>query len=197
MTQNIFGAETPVTQNVEDGVALSVGTRFQSDVNGTVTHARWWFPTVLPGGTVQAGLFRNSDSSLLANVSFTSPVAGDWNQVAFSSPVTIVAGVEYTIVIWTPSRYVATGGYFVSPKVVGNLTCPLAAGRFTTGGTGPQFPSGGFNNGCYFADVVFVPAGAPAGLTVTVWNGSVELPTSGITVWNGSVELPATVESVV
>lgn len=150
---NIFGTETPALPDANDSVALVLATRFTPDVDGQITHARWRFPNTLPGGTVQATLYRVGDGAQLGTVNFPgSPVAGAWNEVAFASPVDVVDGTEYAIAILTPDRYVATSAYSW-PKVSGELSASGAQLSVNPVMVMPTNPS--FGDATYFADVVF------------------------------------------
>lgn len=164
----VFGNATPAAPNEadEDG---SYGTviDIEAGVTGTVTHARWRFPNTLPSGQVTWHLYDLTNAVALAEHTFTAPVAGQWVQGLLSGPG-IQGPVEITgprrLVAWvgTPDRYVATGGFFNGhAEANGPLTAPAtettANGRF--GGDPVSVPSGTFNGGCYFADLVFnVPA---------------------------------------
>jgi hypothetical protein len=115
----------------------------------------------------KANLWRTSDANKMggADAVFAYPGTPDgWNQVALTNPVPVDAGVEYCAAIWTPLRYVATtGGASPWPLTNGDLSAPSLAGRFSSGASGiVDFPTGSFNNGCYFVDVVFETADDPA-----------------------------------
>lgn len=178
MAQTLFTSQVPVNPDLSDNTVYSLGTYFTPAVNGTVTHIRWWFPTTTqPGGVpVKAALFRNSDNVKISDpvdVEFPSPgTLNDWNQVALSPPVAVVAGSTYCATIRTPGRYPNSGGGASPwPIVNGDLSTGLQAGRFldmgSPGASDVQFPTGNFNDGCYFVDLVFEPdGGTPAEGTV-------------------------------
>lgn len=166
MTESLFTSQVPVFHDASDGTVYTLGTYFTPAVDGTITAIRWWFPfTAQPfDQAVKASLFRNSDSAKLAaepDVAF--PVPGDldqWNEVALASAISVTAGVTYCAAIRTPDRYVAsTGASSPWPLTNGDLSTPADAGRFAvTGGTETIFPTNASGSGCYFVDVVFVPA---------------------------------------
>jgi hypothetical protein len=164
---SLFTSQTPALGDAADGTdSYSMCTYFTPAVDGTITHIRWWFPASgQPGGVApKANLFRTSDSSKIggADVTFAYPgTPGGWNQIALAAPVSVVSGEQYAATIWTPLRYVASsGGSSPWPLTNGNLSTPSNAGRFTSGASGNvDFPTGSFNNGCYFVDAVFVPTG--------------------------------------
>lgn len=192
---SLFTSQTPVSGDLADGTdSYSMGTYFQSSVAGTVTHIRWYFPASgQPGGVApKANLFRNSDSLKLggADAVFAYPgTPAGWNQVALSTPVSIAANTLYCAAIWTPLRYVSSGGGATPwPLTNGELSTPANAGRFASGASGNvEFPASSFNNGAYFVDVVFVPDGAsttPVTSTLTVkWRVYNKVTSSLTTKW--------------
>jgi hypothetical protein len=166
MAQSLFTSQVPTARDNADGTdSYSMGTYFTPGVDGTITHIRWWFPqSAQPGGVaVKANLFRTSDSAKLggADASFASPGTPDaWNQVALTAPVTVTGGTQYCATVWTPLRYVSTGGFFGTGMTNGDLSAPAVAGRFTGGASGNvEFPTNSFGNANYFVDVLFEPAG--------------------------------------
>lgn len=171
MAQTLYGSDVPAAPDNSDGVSYAMGTRFTPNVNGSATHGRWYFPANPPGDgvssdPVRVGIYRNSDEVLLGATEFPlSATLNSWNQVAFTTPISLESGVEYTVVIWTYRRYVATGAYFANPRTVGDITMPATAGRFGESPLGLAYPNGSFNNGAYFADLVFVPAGSTTPFT--------------------------------
>jgi hypothetical protein len=200
MSDNLFGAEVPNVTNADDGTDLSLGTLWTPDVNGTVTHARWYFPNPVPNAAVKFALYRTSDSANLGGSAFpfspTPPTAGAWAQQAFPTPIAVQAGVQYMIVVWTPNTYVATGGY-AWPKVSGHLSTPSNAGRFVTGIGDISIPGSSFNNGNYFADLVFEPAGGTTSVTGAVdlrWRVSNTVSSTSDLRWRVSTTLTATVD---
>lgn len=161
--ETLFGDTVPVDLDLTDGTAYTMGTRFTPAVNGEATHGRWHFPTTIPHASnpVLVGIYRNSDEVLLGWTEFPlGATLGAWNQVAYSSPIALTAGTEYTTVIHTPARYVASGSFHAITKNNGaNLNMPTIAGRFSAGPYGSfQFPGGSYNAGGYFPDLAFVPA---------------------------------------
>lgn len=158
MAQTIFGTEVPANLNNNDGDSYSLGTRFRPSVNGQATHGEWYFPTTTPSAPVQMGIYRDSDQVLLRSATFPGGESGGRSQVAFVPPVDLVATIDYTVVVWTPDRYVSTGGYFGTDKTVGDLYCPVTAGRFLVSPI-LAFPDQSFGNANYWPDLVFVPEG--------------------------------------
>lgn len=163
-TYNVFGNAVPTAPNETDADG-SYGTviDIQAGVTGTVTHARWRFPDTLPSSPVTWHLYDLTNSVALAEHTFTAPVAGQWVQEALNGagiegPVQITGPRRVIAWVGTPDRYVATGGFFTGhAETNGPLTAPatetVANGRF--GGDPASVPSGTFNGGAYFPDLVF------------------------------------------
>lgn len=181
MSESLFTSQTPAGQFSDGAPGLTLATLFTPAVDGTVTGIRWYFPSILPAGTVTAQLYSRTDDSsgtLLASGTFTSPTGGAWNTAALTStPVT--AGSYYYATIWTPDRYVVTTNFFLSALVNGNLTAPASDngiprrnGRFAAGAS-PTYPTTSSNEPCYFVDVVFTAGG---GATV---DGAASLSAAG------------------
>lgn len=191
MADSIFTSETPSLTNANDGTRYTLCTLFRAAVDGTITHGRWYFPTTLPSSSPVFALYsRTSDAAgtEMARATFSDPVAGAWNTVVLASAQPVTAGSYYYAAVWTPDRYVATGGFFAGSAVTsGNLVAPAddtdvprRNGRFNDFGTEPEYPDAQFGGGCYFADVVFVAgavADARAGSTPTVAGGRTSLLT--------------------
>lgn len=170
MAESIFTDQVPALTNANDSTAYTLATLFTPAVNGAVTHIRWRFPDTSPSAPVVGALYsRTSDAAgtELSRATFASPVAGTWNTAELPSPVNISVGGYYYTAVWTPDRYVATGGFFTSTALTtGNLTAPAddtvtprRNGRFNDFGVEPNYPDFQFDGGGYFVDVVFEAAG--------------------------------------
>lgn len=162
MADSLFTVETPSNGDVNDGVEQTLGTVWKSDAAGSVTHGRWYFPATLPAGSIDWVLYL-TDGTEVARATFSSPVAGTWNQVALGSPYSYSTPDTFMVAaVVTPDRYVATNSFFnVSDLVSGHLTAPATGnvaggnGRFSNGDV---YPTSTFSGGCYFVDLVFTTA---------------------------------------
>lgn len=162
---NIFTNQTPGLPDANDSQQYSLGTRFTVSANGhSVQSIRWFFPTVLPGGTVTAELWHKTSDitgTLLGTTTFSAPVAGQWNNSTnFGSPIAISTGQEYVAVIHTPDHYVATTGFFVGNSVTNSFLTSAADDNATPNHNGLLFigavgnyPSSGASGSCFFVDV--------------------------------------------
>lgn len=170
MADSLFTVETPSNPDVDDGVEQTLGTVWSSDVEGSITHGRWYFPATLPAGGVDWVLYDMAGTEL-ARETFAAPVTGAWNTVALSTPYTYSTPDEHLIAaVLTQDRYVATNSFFnVADLESGHLTAPATGnvsggnGRFSNGDTAP---SNTFSGGCYFADLVFTTEAPAQGVTV-------------------------------
>ena len=61
----------------------------------------------------------DSNGNLLATATFSAETGNGWQQVSFSAPVTIQAGVIYVASYHTNGFYSADAGYFASPVTNG------------------------------------------------------------------------------
>lgn len=149
---SLFSDETtPTVLEVNDGVPLSLGTRFTSDVNGVVTGVRFYKS---PGNTgVHAGSLWNQNGVELATGTFTNESASGWQQLSFATPVTIAKNTAYVV-----SYRSTTGRYSVTPNAFAQRDLSWAPLRVTsTSGAytyGSGFPSSS-SGSSYLVDVVF------------------------------------------
>lgn len=193
MSETFFGAENPSVPQSNDGTPYTLGTRFEPLATGQVTHLRWYCPPDAPDGMVGFYLYRNSDQQVLAFEERSLALnGGTWVEVELAEPITITPGTAYTAAVFTPNRYPSTPGYSWPKASTNGSLLSAAPGGYFNGNFTASYPDTTFNNGNYFADVVFEPSGG-AGPAVTVWEGAVERP-AAVTVWDGSTEKPATIE---
>ncbi len=170
-------AFTP-SENTYSYGSYDVGEKFESSVAGMVTGARFYKQTWMAGFT-HVGYLWSSTGQLLASATFTGESSFGWQQVSFSSPVSIAANTVYIVSFSSGGGYFGiTSGYF---SAAGYTNGPLQAlSNGVAGGNGVyQTSSGGFPsiNGVgmnFWADVVFSPTSTPsvvphssvAGLTI-------------------------------
>jgi hypothetical protein len=184
-TETLFGTEVPAITNASDGAVYVLGTRFTPAVNGTVTHGRWYFPTTAQNGVIH-GVYRTSDQVLLGQQSFPDATPSGWQQVAYGTPVSLVAGVEYLYALRLPSNYVATVGY-PWPKVStgGNLTAGTDNGWLINASAALQFPTTKSGNGAsFFVDGVF-----STGASTTPWSKDLDLRWRVLAGWAQDVDV--------
>jgi len=153
-------ADTAVPGTVDAGPDNSVelGVRFQSDVAGRIAGIRF-YKASLNSGTHTGSLW-SSTGTLLASGTFTGESASGWQQMTFSTPVTIAANTIYVASYHCGAgHYSDNTGFFAT----GLNTPPLHAPADGTGGfngvyqygTSSAFPSLGWSSSNYWVDVVF------------------------------------------
>jgi N,N-dimethylformamidase beta subunit-like protein/uncharacterized protein DUF4082/Big-like domain-containing protein len=153
--------------NIDSGPDNSVelGVKFKADLKGTITGIRFYKSSNNTGTHV--GSLWNSSGALLASVTFSNETPSGWQQVSFSTPVTITASTVYVASYHTTvGHYSDDQGYFASSGVDNPPLHALENGvsgfdgvytyRSTT-----AFPSSGFRFSNYWVDVVFVPSAVP------------------------------------
>ena len=97
---------------------------------------------------------------MLANATFANETASGWQQVNFTTPVSITANTIYIAPYHTNAgEYSANGNYFANSHTNGPLTAPSSA---SSGGDGVYaysgsnvFPNNTYNANNYWVDVVF------------------------------------------
>jgi len=151
----------PAVVDAGKDIPIELGLSFKSDVSGTVTGVRFYKSSANTGTHV--GNLWSGTGTLLASATFTSETASGWQQVNFSSPVTITANTVYVV------SYHCNGGHYSVNGAAfaksGFDSAPLHAlanssgtpdGPFTYGASS-QFPKSTYNASNYWVDVVFNP----------------------------------------
>jgi N,N-dimethylformamidase beta subunit-like protein/uncharacterized protein DUF4082/Big-like domain-containing protein/cadherin-like protein len=150
-------SDTPATVTVSDNNSVELGVKFQASRNGTITGIRFYKGPQNTGA--HAADLWTATGTLLASATFTNESASGWQQVNFSSPVSITAGTTYVASYHTSGNYSADSNYFATAHTNGSLT---ALANSTSGGdgvyaygTGALFPTNTWNATNYWVDVVF------------------------------------------
>lgn len=159
-------ATTPGT--IDNGVDFGpneLGVKFRSDVDALVTGVRF-YKSPLNIGTHTGSLWLASTQTELATTTFTGESASGWQEVAFASPVPILANTTYVASYFAPQGHYSFDSQFFAAAGVDNP--PLHAlqngvdggnGVFNSAGA-HGFPDGSFNSANYWVDVVItIPAG--------------------------------------
>ena len=156
---NIFPpASLPIKPLDNDLQGIEIGVRFQATEDGFISGIRYFKGTGTTGTHV-GSLWTNAGVSL-ATATFTNETESGWQEVLFSSPVAITAGVTYVASTFSPSGdYASTKSYFTQAVVNGPLR-GLADGEDGSNGvfsygTAPTFPTTSVNSTNYWVDVVY------------------------------------------
>jgi hypothetical protein len=161
----IFDALTaPVNPHFDD-LPVTLGVKFRTDVDGLVSGIRFYKDARDNGAHV--GMLWSGTGTLLASATFAETDSG-WQQVAFSSPVSITANTTYVASYHTETGYPQDLGYFTLSGVDNPPLHALQDG--VDGGNGVYaydtltgeifFPSQSFDASNYYVDVVFTAAGS-------------------------------------
>ena len=156
----LFDFSTPKTLAANDPHSVELGVKFSSRVAGTVTGIRFYKGPANTGTHI--GSLWSAAGALLASATFTNETASGWQQVSFSTPVTIAANTTYVAGYLAPhGEYSVTGGAFASTGV---SNPPLQAPATTTSANGvylytntSAFPTSTFKGNNYWVDVDFTP----------------------------------------
>jgi hypothetical protein len=157
MSETIFGTANPLVPYAEDGIGLTVGTKFTPSADGKVTAVRLFTSSPAPLDPIDWKLLSADGSTVLA--SGTWPVGqpgGTWIEATLSTPVPVVANTVYVVAAGVLKRYVASVDYFDVPTGSTHLTAPQGAGRFANT-SGFAFPTTLYANSGYFVDVAYAP----------------------------------------
>ncbi|PTL77303.1 DUF4082 domain-containing protein [Vitiosangium sp. GDMCC 1.1324] len=156
---------TPAVASVtNDSTPVELGVKFRTDVAGNVLGVRFYKGASNTGTHV--GHLWSATGQLLATATFTSETATGWQQVTFSSPVTIAANTMYI------ASYHAPGGAYAFDNggLASGVNAPplYALPGTTSGGNGVfkygpagTFPTDSFQDSNYWVDVVFQATGVP------------------------------------
>jgi hypothetical protein len=142
----------------DNGQAIEIGVKFRSTADGYISGIRYYKGSGTTGTHV--GSLWSSAGVQLATATFITETDEGWQEVLFSSPVAITAGVTYVASAFSPSGdYASTLLYFSQAAVNGPLR-GLADGEDGNNGvfiytTAPAFPVTPFNSINYWVDVVF------------------------------------------
>jgi hypothetical protein len=158
-TASLFSAtSTPSIATVNDPQAVELGVKFQSSTAGQITGLRF-YKGPQNTGTHVADLW-SSTGTLLAAATFTNETASGWQQVNFSTPVSITAGTTYIASYHTNvGEYSADPNLFANAVSNGPLSAPSSANSGGNGvyayGSGSLFPTSTYNSTSYGVDVLF------------------------------------------
>lgn len=159
-TESLWGSQTG-TAVTNDGTVYDLGTIFSPTVAGQVQGIRFYVASG-ESGAHTARLWNTAGSSLIGGPYTLTVSTPGWYVYNLATPVTVSAGVSYTVVVSTGAD--STHAYALGTAVSsagGNgahLNYPANAGVFTTTlGTLPTQTYAGSN---YLRDVLFVPGTA-------------------------------------
>ncbi len=185
----IFDFATPATIDSGETTSTEVGVKFSSEVAGTVTGIRFYKAAANTGTHI--GSLWSANGTLLASATFSGESASGWQQVNFSSPVTISPYTTYVAGYLAPKGHYSTTGQAFAFVDVSNpplqaLASPISANGVYAYSASSVFPTSTFNATNYWVDLDFTPTPPPGqvtGLSATAGPGSATVswspPTEG------------------
>ncbi|QMU31022.1 DUF4082 domain-containing protein [Adhaeribacter radiodurans] len=172
-------SEAPSGSAYNDGSQIVVGMKFRASINGSATGVRFYKQTNNTG--THTGQLYNSTGTLLAQATFINETASGWQEVNFSSPVTITANTTYIVAYHSVNGfYGGTNSYFGStidrPPLRALGSSEEAGNGVYAYGSG--FPNQTFGASNYWVDVVFNNGAPPSNPAPTV---AITSPANGAT----------------
>jgi hypothetical protein len=169
---------TPSQADSGDGSAGEYGVRFRADYNGYITGVRF-YKAAANKGTHIGNLWSNT-GALLATGTFVNETASGWQQINFSSPVTITANTTYVASYFAPlGHYSDSAAYFASSGADAPPLHFLENGVDGANGIyqyspSSLFPTSSFGATNYWVDVVYTPSssmpGAPPAVLISPYS---------------------------
>ncbi len=162
-TQTIWDSTVvPGTITANDSASIELGVKFRSDTAGKIKGIRFYKGPANTG--THTGTLWTASGVQLATATFTNETASGWQEVLFSSPVSIAANTTYIASYHTVAgRYSFDPAYFAAAGTTNGNLHALQNGEDGPNGVykyapGTIFPDNTFNAGNYWVDVVFAEA---------------------------------------
>jgi hypothetical protein len=151
--------------DANDPQSVNLGVEFQPAGNGTVSAIRFYKEPDNTG--THTGTLWTATGSILATGTFTKESSAGWQELDFTTPVSVTAGTTYVASYSTAvGHYAVSSGALSSAVTDGPLTALANGGVF---GYGPSttFPSNSFEGSNYWVDVVYQGTADSSPPTVT------------------------------
>jgi Domain of unknown function (DUF4082)/Putative Ig domain/Bacterial Ig-like domain (group 2) len=149
---------TAVPQLADGGLdsAVELGVKFRSDVAGTIKGIRFYKASANTGTHI--GNLWSSTGTRLATATFTGESTSGWQQVNFTTPVSIAANTVYVASYHANNgHYSSDEGYFASSGIDTPPLHALVNGGVYAYGASSAFPTQTWNSTNYWVDVFFTP----------------------------------------
>ena len=166
--------------DASDSSSVELGVKFTPSSNGTITGVRFY---KVPDNTgTHTGSLWTASGAQLATGTFTNESSQGWEELDFSTPVTVTAGTTYVASYHTNGgHYSITSGGLSSAVTNGPLTA-VASGGVYTYASSTTFPKTSYKSSNYWVDVVFQPDTNPPTATTMPSNQATSVPvTSTVT----------------
>ena len=157
-------SDTPAQTNINDAQSVELGFKFKPSVNGEILGIRFYKGSQDTGTHI--GSLWSQDGIRLAEATFINETDNGWQNVNFSTPISVEANKTYIASYNSPTgHYSATQNYFVNDIVNGPITVPSSANSNGNGvysyGPAGTFPSSSYNNNNYWVDILFSDGAEP------------------------------------
>ena len=148
-----------------DNSTVNLGVQFKATQNGTVSGIRFYKEPDNTG--THTGTLWTASGTQLATGTFTNESTQGWEELDFSTPVTVTAGTTYVASYFTTTgHYAFTAGGLSSAVTNGPLTA-LASGGVFAYGSSTTFPSSTSTASNYWVDVVYQQDATRRAVTAT------------------------------
>ena len=165
--------DTAVPGNVSatDTSAVEVGVKFKSDVAGTINGIRFY--KAADNTNTHIGSLWTTNSTSLANVTFTNETAGGWQVALFATPVAINSNTVYVASYHAENgHYSADLNYFLTgvdnPPLHALADGVAGVNGIYAYGASSTFPDQSYQAANYWVDVVFQAGSAPTLSSIAV-----------------------------
>lgn len=155
-------SDIPANENAWSATPLELGTKFRSNVNGSVLGIRYYRGTLQTGGNPQVGTLWTSSGVALGSVTMVNTTPSGWQTTYFANPIPISANTTYIISYNAQNNhYAADNSYF---QASGHTNGPLTAlqdgldgfnGLFADSALSSTFPTSSWQSANYWVDVIF------------------------------------------
>ena len=189
-----FWSDSTVPGVVDGGPdsPVELGLQFRPTVNGTITGVQFYKASTNTGTHV-ANLW-SSNGTLLATATFTAETASGWQQVLFSSPVSVTANTVYTVSYHALNGHYSVDENYFPTTGADNSSLQAIAGVYAYGATS-NAPTQTYNGTNYWVDPLFSAGPAPTlsslavtPATPTISTGSTQAFTATGTYAGGSTQ---------
>ncbi|MCF4102194.1 DUF4082 domain-containing protein [Gillisia sp. M10.2A] len=148
----------PTNNLFSEGQGLQLGMKFRAIEDGYITGVRFY--KQIGNSGVHTGQLYSLGGILLAEVVFANETSSGWQEMAFSTPVPILANTTYIISYHTNNGHYSASNQFFSSAVENVKLKGLANGEDGPNGvyryaTNPSFPNQSYQSGNYWVDAVF------------------------------------------
>jgi hypothetical protein len=159
-SSSIWQNGTPTgASDANDTSAVNLGVQFKASTTGRVLGVRFYKYSDNTG-THTGSLYSCTTTActggtLLASGTFASETASGWQELDFTTPVSITAGTNYVVSYHTNAGHYAVTSSGLSSAVTNGPLTALASGGVYAYGSGNAFPSLKYNASNYWVDVVY------------------------------------------